>query len=471
MATVFTNNTALSYTIAAITQSGTGTVLDSLEYNNNVIEACSISSIDLDLQGPTVRSSNQFGFTNWGAVTTAYIICNVTGAQGGVVLNMTSTYDYVLDSTPLSRGSTFLGTAFIQRNKTSSPHLWWGESLMSLQWNSVAGTMESIQSAGTQSGDIILKGINSFTKTSGTDDLRDLDYFSIDYRYTIDMEDRTIGLIWPGAGGYSNNLSVLNANASRPNIWIELDNFVKSMYSTVLTDLGQTNASPNILTDQDLLRYFLSNATDTLNMNVAYNSVPGPATADDYINGTSVDILTSTFTPSVISASYLCQIPRRKSTGNLLVSIAVADLVFLNALWLIFKFIVDHFLLKDDDHTYFRVNQSSSLSSTDPANLDRAILLGQSRNPTTNTTRLSSYMPYKTATATSASRSVSSTTPTASDLFESDTGYALTTLNDVDVDDRSGKRQRTFRRPFQRRTSSSYDVLIKDPNVERRQIL
>jgi hypothetical protein len=49
-------------------------------------------------------------------------------------------------------------------------------------------------------------------------------------------------------------------------------------------------------------------------------------------------------TPSVVTAQYLCQIPQLKSAGSPVISIFVADIVFLQTLWQIFKLVVGSIL-------------------------------------------------------------------------------------------------------------------------------
>jgi hypothetical protein len=44
--------------------------------------------------------------------------------------------------------------------------------------------------------------------------------------------------------------------------------------------------------------------------------------------------------PSQIVLQYLCQVPHLKSTGSLIISILVADLVFLQVLWKVFNWAV-----------------------------------------------------------------------------------------------------------------------------------
>ena len=63
--------------------------------------------------------------------------------------------------------------------------------------------------------------------------------------------------------------------------------------------------------------------------------------------------------PSTISAEYLCQVPKRKPIGNLIVTILVADLVLLQTVWQIYKLVVDTFFLKDG-------SESSASPTTSP---------------------------------------------------------------------------------------------------------
>lgn len=57
-------------------------------------------------------------------------------------------------------------------------------------------------------------------------------------------------------------------------------------------------------------------------------------------------------TPSVISTNYLCSVPQMKSFGNLFISILLADLVFLNALWFIYCLVVDRFFVRSPSANY-----------------------------------------------------------------------------------------------------------------------
>lgn len=122
------------------------------------------------------------------------------------------------------------------------------------------------------------------------------------------------------------------------------------MYSVVMTDLGQVSvpAESNVLLSETALQEFTEG--------LAYHSFvwtnidPGPANADyDTLKATIGALGT---TPSVISTMYTCQIPRRKSAGSLILSILVADLVFLQASWQLYIFVARLFLRDEHKPAY-----------------------------------------------------------------------------------------------------------------------
>ena len=141
-------------------------------------------------------------------------------------------------------------------------------------------------------------------------------------------------MTWDGSGikvvlGNSTSISALASTDVSPNVWIAADSLAKSFYSTVMTDLGQTDTQSNILLNATALQYFTRNFTDMRSQ--VLNAIPGPAN-DSYetLKDQTGPLNTST---STITNKYLCQIPKRKSIGTLILSILVADLVFLQASW------------------------------------------------------------------------------------------------------------------------------------------
>ena len=135
-------------------------------------------------------------------------------------------------------------------------------------------------------------------------------------------------------GTNDSNIAVLASINAAPNIWTTSDSLAKSFYSTIMTDLGQTSTRPNILLNATALQYF----SQTFGGNYVYGSrqsiIPGPANNSyETLKNETGPLGTST---AVISTKYLCQVPQRKSTGTLFVSILIADIVFMQLLWKIF---------------------------------------------------------------------------------------------------------------------------------------
>ena len=146
----------------------------------------------------------------------------------------------------------------------------------------------------------------------------------------VENENNTWG--GSGIGGVTTNSTSVSTLASTdfsPNVWIAADSLAKSFYSTIMTDLGQSDTQSNIILNATALQYFTSNFSDMQEATI--NAIPGPAN-DSYelLKDQTGPLNTST---STITEKYLCQIPQRKSTGTLILSILVADLVFLQACW------------------------------------------------------------------------------------------------------------------------------------------
>ena len=193
------------------------------------------------------------------------------------------------------------------------------------------------------------------TATDAIQDITDLAFWDVNYRWLTNTNISAEAENWAGSGvavlippppssNYFYTVSNLASNNPTPSIWLASHSLAKSFYSTILTDLGQTTTVPNILLDATTLQYFTRNFTSMQNMNV--NAQPGPA-RDSYeaLKDQTGPLNTST---AVISTKYLCQVPRRKSTGTLLLSILVADLVFMQALWKIFELCMVAWLVHKD---------------------------------------------------------------------------------------------------------------------------
>lgn len=150
----------------------------------------------------------------------------------------------------------------------------------------------------------------------------------------------------------------ISGAANAPPIWLQADALAKSMYSAVMTDLGQTSlpSSSNIVSDPDILQEYSKNFS-TIRSPRFYPEGAVNLTAN-IPDGTHDDLKASVssgplkITPSVISTKYLCSVPKMKSAGNIFMSILLADLVLLNAVWMIYCLAVERFFVRSPTANY-----------------------------------------------------------------------------------------------------------------------
>lgn len=148
--------------------------------------------------------------------------------------------------------------------------------------------------------------------------------------------------VWLGGSNWQAGFVTVVGYKQWNSIVTAVDGLAKSIYSTVLTDLGQSVDS-NIFANQTT---FLAFTNQTVAYAASLDRDPRPAYFVSWIDNTTIFFdyyraaVPTGVAPSTISQQYLCQVPQRKSTGSLLVSIIVADLVFLQVLWETLNFLV-----------------------------------------------------------------------------------------------------------------------------------
>lgn len=344
----FTNQTALTCTLTGVWQQDGGNVnlLPTLTYFNNVLENCVITSIEIDVEAMD-RSANQIAYSEWGETIRSYITCSIQNSNSTTLFNLTQEYDYVPTEVAFADIGQFVGSNFLERNKTSKASLWWGESLMSTYWAIVSGAMQIIRENQTENGQAgIRKGTLPFTRDyDATADITNNNFFRVDFRFIVDHGLGNFAVIFPGTYNYNSSLSgglvTLMSQEAYPNIWLYMDRLAKSAYSTILLDLGQNSTLPNILTNTTALQFYTELFS---NPPFIANAHPGPATEDYNTLKAAMGQLGTTL--SVISTEYLCQVPQRKTAGNLFISVLVADLVLLQALWRLFVLGTDYIFLR-----------------------------------------------------------------------------------------------------------------------------
>ena len=368
---VYTNNTALPYTITDINQLNDGgdrsqLLTGALPYQNNVLQNCTVGRIQAEFQN-IERTATQIARQQWGVALTAYLSCIIDTDNGLISISLTTSYDLnPSDNSPQSFPFTFPG-----RNETTEASLWWGESL--LAWYYVASTqsMHLANDAFAASGELppVYKGSATFflsgDNSTETVNPESLDFFNAGCFFipfnSTGIEDAVYYCHAEGMGNSERIGSLAAANVSDPNaplpgIWIPTDSLAKIFYFTLMADLGRNDlGGGSLLTDPRLLTFFSANITriaeqsppwgENINVTLIDGLSHQPFSMD---NATAASLLG--VAPSVMAAEYLCQVPRLKSTGTLLVSVLVNNLVLLSTIWAIYKFLIDYFLMRKYPH-------------------------------------------------------------------------------------------------------------------------
>ena len=353
----FTNQSGLTYTLTGIWQdagSGAKNISPSLTYQNNIFQDCVITAVEIDLESFD-RLASQIAYTQWGAQLWGYTTCDIMTNAGLTKVNLTAAYNYIPATVSFDNSSLY---SFVSQDQSSRASLWWGESLLSMYWVYLTRMMQVIRESPVPADqDAIRKGTLSFTtgtlpstsfkrspEASNSDDISSLDFFDVSYRFVQDLPGQAPFPFGPANSNY-HKVSVLDSTSTYPNIWVPADSLAKALYSTILTDLGQTTASPNILTDPLLLQSFTSSFPSILNYISSANVHPGPALQDFHTLKSSTGDLGTT--PSVIFTKYICQVPTRKPIGTIFVSVLIADLVLLQASWTILKLLTEWLALDE----------------------------------------------------------------------------------------------------------------------------
>jgi hypothetical protein len=284
----------------------------------------------LRLQG---MNAAQLLYSTWGIRVSTYITCSINNSPlGPTRFNLTMNYNYVPATVRSGDESTFLGSAFLNRNHTTQSSLYWGESLLSTTWAEVCQQMEDTGSDLDPGPKKLIKGlVNYRRRPESVAAITDPGFFDVFYVFTYSITPSPM---------FGNMVPPIKVQF--PDIWSTADVLAKAAYSTVLTDLGQTKAPHNLLVDADQLEHFTANFSHW--RQYIKKPRPGPAKKDNATLKNSTGPLE--VKPSVFVRDYLCQVPRRKALPNLVVSVLVADLVFLQATWQIYKLVVEYFFVK-----------------------------------------------------------------------------------------------------------------------------
>lgn len=325
---LYTNNTQLQYTLASAwtydaSGSGIKTNLPSLVYDDNPLLRCNVTSVQISIQSND-RTAAQVATSAVGAVLTANIECLFERhGESTTYLELVTTFDPL--PPPGISNTVPLGT--------DSESLALGNAILMKYWGEVTNKyyLENVNLERP-----FYKADFALTRTAGyrtsrpatMDQLMDMDFLRVDGCWLMPLNSTGIS----HANNYcdSHIISELAQGSTEekpfPSIWGPLSWLGKAMWFTILADLGRDDELlPNMLSHPSVL----GNITETI--------------------GLPVGLHDSGITPSVLATTYMCQIPRLKSTAALIISVLVADLVLLQAIWKLFVLAVNYFLPPNKD--------------------------------------------------------------------------------------------------------------------------
>ncbi|KAK2677797.1 hypothetical protein RAB80_006537 [Fusarium oxysporum f. sp. vasinfectum] len=288
---VFSTNLGFQYSVKALTSSDDDSdfrkTYPSIAYLNNTLEDCYLTRVDINLRKSDARASNSWWLSWITTFTDATASCNVMTSEG--LVNIT------------------LGVEYIGQ----SDHI---------------------------------------------------------YDYVIEDDYKTHATL--------NDTSFIKTDPKNqfvPVVWESL-HYTRILHSLIAVDLGNQNA-PNLLLDKKDLQYAILPPDDPNRKNGSFlndSSLTGQATRYAQIptpgaplppTDKNLVLLNETYdrfasemgplecnTATVVS-QYLCSVPQSKSSGIMLLAILLADLVFLQAAWVIYNWIAGSMLSESQMQT------------------------------------------------------------------------------------------------------------------------
>ncbi|KAI0467943.1 hypothetical protein F4859DRAFT_219981 [Xylaria cf. heliscus] len=356
---IFTSNYAIPYTISSIwrqNQDGSNENQGALVYLNDPLLDCNVTGITIEVLGKYGQSPLLFARSRVGLLLKPSATCAIETSPSKDIKTSDKTYFNLLGSYNLIDDTI---PHFLLRNETERPSLYWGESLLRLYslvtakayydgarnqaWGS-NGTNPDTYSAVIQ----LRRQSNATNGSAG--EVMSNEFFHVEcFTEASFCQNSTIPWLMEGKGVDGHDFDPY------PNIWNVIDFLGKAMWFTVMTDLGQNDATiPNMLTYPDLLANLSRNVTNEVEAFEAIQNSTGRGSTlkiDTSLKTTSFDPSavpqpTLGAQSSYLSTNYICQVPRAKSAGTRAFAILIANLVLLHTIWQVFKLILDNVLLR-----------------------------------------------------------------------------------------------------------------------------
>lgn len=325
----FTNQSGFEYTLLYVGDKyRPSAAAPSISYFNNPLEDCKLRQIQFHFERNRPESLSM-GLP-WAGEMRAVSTCRISGGIGSTQIYISALYK-PMSIYWLPGSSTFIATD--SENKAA---LFWAEILLNgLFYN----TMLDLDHLFHGPNNSVVGGDVMLTPHRGKSHILSSKFFHCEYSLILKNDSRHFGTGRIEYSAYAPPTS---------GIWKKtvstMDLLAKAMYSTVLADLGSTftGADSNILLMNDtVIRDLLYEARGL----IIVTGLGGVSKHDSLalFHATQSGNLKRdppVLTPSVISTSYQCQVPKLKSGGEILISILVADLVLLSAAWQVFTLAV-----------------------------------------------------------------------------------------------------------------------------------
>ncbi|KAI1139079.1 hypothetical protein F5Y05DRAFT_424788 [Hypoxylon sp. FL0543] len=357
--TLYTDKGAFPYTLSNVWQlgdDGSKQHQGSLIYKNSPVQNCNATLINIQFEGPD-RPARQLEAFTMGGTVTATTQCYVDEGLPArrTYFELISTYD------PLPAREGALST-FPNLNRTRDPSQYWGSSILNVYWATV---MQAFFDQNVGGDDPFFKGVIDLeqnTTLAGTmeDRVSNVEFLRVRDCFFIPLNSTGIAFLY---NRYCNSSSITTlANSAVaferpvPGIWLSVAVLGKAMWFAVLADLGRNDDSmPNMLARPNLLANLSSNLTQanqTLRIGFRFAVDHSDISMQSFDPAQSPDVHLAV-NQSILASDYLCQVPRLKSPGNLILSVLVADLVILQAIWTVFRLVVDKFYIKDTEQALY----------------------------------------------------------------------------------------------------------------------
>lgn len=383
-----TNQSGFTYELSRI---GVGLSDTALSYFGSSIGGCEVTEVCIRFETSNARSPAQIGLSDCEVTVSSSVFCGIENQPTILIARYGPTSANDMDP-KVSLPIGFCGLLKEDRGSTSG--LYWADQLLKAFWSEtlVAITKETIQESATgtatsrynlSSGFITLNPSSSQGMDINNESFfSDVEWIFLDQaqgrRYTSFADDE--------------GLFGLARNKSWPNVWSEVDRLGKAMVSANYFDLGQWQlpSKTNMLSTPESLQFWTTKSVTIAEQNSGWVPWLGDyelplLTYDDAQknNDTATGFLNTT--ASFIAATYMCQDPVLKSRANVLVSILVADLVFLRTAWSLYTQAVGYFLKsrhpdanicddclarKKEDETLAKRPITSTIASTDISEQD-----------------------------------------------------------------------------------------------------